>query len=131
MTDPAQNPDIDPDIREAVDQASAPEKITWYARLSKEVPYRPPLKPNRILWIFWFARCVSWGMTSALWKIGAAVKKHPWVAALGMGSAVAMCPTCVYSTGCIIGALALWAVKTESDAEAEIAATDPAGEFMQ
>ena len=124
---------LDPDIQEAVEQASsnASENFAWYARLMKEVPYRPPLKPNRILWMIWFSRCLSWGITSALWKIGGAARKHPWMAVLGLGGAVAMCPVCVYSTGCIIGGLAIWAVKTESDTEKVVEATNPVGEFMQ
>ena len=124
------------------DTDNTQSKTAWYEDPKWYVPYQPPMSVNRFKWIIWASRCLSWGMTSALYKIFSAVKRHPWVATLGVGGAVAMCPTCVYSTGCIIGGLAIWAVKSETEHAQEEAENhpapetgtsenNPAGEFMQ
>lgn len=111
----------DGDIRAAL------ADLPWYAQPGIVGPYPLPPSNNAFVVMFWMLRCLAWGILNAFKKLVAASRKHPWVAVLGLISAIAMCPVCKYATGTILLGFICWGVASEPYASSSSSGEERSG----
>ena len=66
------------------------------------VMYPMPATTNRIILLHWAVKNLIWGTLSTLRKSFNMMRKHPFWALGTLGAAIGVCPTCAYSSGCIL-----------------------------